>query len=181
MRQIIDYSELLCNKSFAVWFLMINFPEGIDKSKDCSMAEIIEEKCTIDRNWIDDLTGYYDGIFDENDGYIENPKAIKLKLSTGDIFCVEFHPGDTIYYVNEDEIGCTGAEYSIKKISLSQFWEYTKNIGDAEKIFLLPMLRVCSDEKELLFKTAKSILHNVDLQECNVDDLCTCILENCLE
>lgn len=83
--------------------------------------------------------------------------------------------------MNEDELGCTGPEYSIKKISLPQFWEYTKNIGDAEKLFLLPMLRVCSDEKDLLFKTAKLILRNVDLQECNVDDLCRCILENCLE
>ena len=65
------------------------------------MTELIQEKCILDKDWIDNLTSYYDGVFDENDGYVDTPKAVAIKLSNGDEFCVEFHPGDTIYYINE--------------------------------------------------------------------------------
>ena len=61
------------------------------------MTELIQEKCILDKDWIDNLTSYYDGVFDENDGYVDTPKAVVIKLSNGDEFCVEFHPGDTIY------------------------------------------------------------------------------------
>ena len=71
------------------------------------MTELIQEKCILDKDWIDNLTSYYDGVFDENDGYVDTPKAVAIKLSNGDEFCVEFHPGDTIYYINDVQIGCT--------------------------------------------------------------------------
>ena len=180
MKQIIEYSELLSNDNFVPWFLMINFPEGIDNFKDCSLFEIIQENCRIDRAWVDNLTGYYEGA-NENDGYVENPKAIKIKLSTGDNFYIEFHPGDTIYYINDSEIGCTGPSYVIRKLSLSQFFEHTKNIKDIEKIFLLPMLRISFAEKDEFANVIKSILSRVNLQGYSIEDVCTCILENCLE
>lgn len=181
MRQIVEYSKLLLNNNFVIWFLMTNFPEGIDSSKDYSLLEMIQENCVLDEVWINNLTGYYEGVFDEHDGYVDTPKTIKLKLSTGDDFFVEFHPGDTIYYINDDRIGCTGPDYEIRKISLLQFFKYTNNMGDEQKIFLLPMIKISCTEKEELNNVIKSILHTVDLQECNIDDVCTCILENCLE
>lgn len=181
MRQMIDYLELLHNKCFAAWFLMNNFPEGIDICNDCSIAEIIEENCIIDKTWVDDLTGYYEGVFDENDGYIENPKTINLRLSTGVLLFIEFHPGDTLYYIDRNMIGCTGPDYSIRKILFSQFVEYTKEMNEEEKIFLLPMLRVCNNEKELALNLIETILSNYELQKCKLDKLCECILENCIE
>lgn len=181
MRQIIDHLELLHNKCFGVWFLMNNFPEGIDILNDCSIAEIIAENCKIDKTWIDDLTGYYERVFDENDGYVENPKTIKLRLSTGALLFVEFHPGDTLYYIDRDVVGCTGPDYSIRKILFSQFAEYTKDMNDKEKIFLLPMLKVYNNEKELAINLIKTILSNYELQKCKLTELCECVLENCIE
>ena len=97
------------------------------------MAELIQEKCILDKDWIDNLTSYYDGVFDENDGYIDTPKAVAMKLSNGDEFCVEFHPGDTIYYINDIQIGCTGSSYMIRNISLAQFYEYISNMNGRVK------------------------------------------------
>ncbi len=68
MKQMIGCAELLSNSNFMPWFLMTSFPEGIDNSKECSLMELIQETCIIDKEWIDNLTGYYDGVFGENDG-----------------------------------------------------------------------------------------------------------------
>ena len=73
------------------------------------------------------------GVFDENDGYVDTPKAVAIKLSNGDEFCVEFHPGDTIYYINDIQIGCTGSSYMIRNISLAQFYEYISNMNGRVK------------------------------------------------
>lgn len=181
MKQIIEYKKLLSDSNFIPWFLMTSFPEGIDNSKECSLIELIQEECILDKEWINNLTGYYDGVFDENDGYIDKPKAVVIKLSNGDEFCVEFHPGDTIYYINDNQIGCTGPSYMIRNISLTQFYEYTSNMNDSEKIFLLPMIKIAFEEKDELANVIKSILSAVDLQGCSIEDVCTCILENSLE
>ena len=67
------------------------------------------------------------------DGYVDTPKAVAIKLSNGDEFCVEFHPGDTIYYINDIQIGCTGSSYMIRNISLAQFYEYISNMNGRVK------------------------------------------------
>ena len=87
MKQIIEYVELLSNSNFIPWFLMTNFPEGIDNSKECSLTELIQEKCILDKDWIDNLTNYYDGVFDENDGYIAI--AVDTKNKTINITGIE--------------------------------------------------------------------------------------------
>ncbi|MBQ3546359.1 MAG: immunity protein 19 [Lachnospiraceae bacterium] len=181
MKQIIKYIELISNSSFIPWFLMNNFPEGIDNSNECSLMELIQETCILDKDWIDKLTGYYDGIFDENDGYINAPNSVVISLSNGDELCVEFHPGDTIYYINGSQIGCTGPSYMIRSISLTQFIEYTSKLNASEKILLLPMVKITFEEKDELKNVINSILSTVDMQGCSVEDVSACILENSLE
>lgn len=181
MRQIIKYSDLLCNNEFLLWFLMDNFPEGINTETDESIIEIMEENITLDKEWIDELTGYYDGIFDDNDGYLNNPKTIQLLLSTGEHLFIEFHAGDTLYFIDENAIGSTGASYSIKKIFLSEFLNYTKELNNLEKLLLLPMVKVTLSEKDEFYTLFKLILQDVDLKSCNMQDIFKCVFENCLD
>ncbi|MGM9977379.1 MAG: hypothetical protein ACI33J_01130 [Clostridium sp.] len=42
MRNFIEYSKLLCNNNFVLWFLRNNFPEGINVVNDFSISEIID-------------------------------------------------------------------------------------------------------------------------------------------
>ena len=180
VKQVITSDELLANQHFVRWFLMMNFPEGIS-AEGCSVFELIEENCTLDTVFIDHLTGYYEGVLEENDGYVDTPKRVIIPLDTGDEFCVEFHPGDTIYFMNGNEIGCTGGHYKIRKLSLEQFLMYTAHMQECRKLFLLPMVKISAGEKENMTKIIQSVICNFDLQACSAEKVCACILENCLE
>jgi len=125
------------------------------------------------------LTQYYDGVFDEYDGYVECPNAIRLDLN-GNTYEVEFHPGDTVYYLNGEQLGCTGPEYSIRKISLDQFKEFSKDISCKEKLFLLPMLKASVEEKEEVFQIIDEIMQNFELP-IEPERLSKCIWESVSE
>lgn len=174
-RKTIDHKPLLANTSFIIWFLMCGFPEGIDVDEDVSLLELLSSS-PIDKEWIHQLTQYYDGVFDEYDGYVECPNAVRLDLN-GNVYEVEFHPGDTVYYLNGEQLGCTGPEYSIRKISLGQFKEFSKNLSSKEKIFLLPMLRVSDEEKEEAFQIIDEIIQNFELP-IKPERLSKCIWES---
>lgn len=174
-------SSLLANPHFVRWFLMMNFPEGMDAAEGCSLFELMEEKCTLDTAFIDHLTGYYEGVFEENDGYVDSPKRVVLPLAAGDELCVAFHPGDTVYFINGSKIGCTGPHYEIRKLPLSEFLVYTAQMQDREKLFLLPMVKITAGEREVMTQIIQSVLCSFQLQECSTKQIGACILENCLE
>ena len=174
-RTIVDHIDLLSNTSFINWFLMSNFPAGIDVDEDVSLSELLSAS-PIDKGFINQLTQYYDGVFDDYDGYVENPNAIRLDLN-GNVYEVEFHPGDTVYYLNNEQLGCTGPEYFIKKLSLSQFKDFGSYLSSEEKLFLLPMLKASAEEKEEVFQIINEIMQNFELP-INLELLRKCIWED---
>ena len=174
-RTIVDHIDLLSNTSFINWFLMSNFPAGIDVDEDVSLSELLSAS-PIDKGFINKLTQYYDGVFDDYDGYVENPNAIRLDLN-GNVYEVEFHPGDTVYYLNNEQLGCTGPEYFIKELSLSQFKDFGSYLSSEEKLFLLPMLKASAEEKEEVFQIINEIMQNFELP-INLELLRKCIWED---
>ena len=173
-RKIVDHKSLLSNPSFINWFLMSNFPEGIDVDEDVSLSEILSSG-PIDKQFIDDLTQYYDGVFDEYDGYVECPNAIRLDLN-GNAYEIEFHPGDTVYYLNGEQLGCTGPEYFTKRIPLGQYKEFAAGLSSKEQLFLLPMLKAAAEEREEVFQIMDEIMQNFELP-INLELLRKCIWE----
>ena len=93
----------------------------------------------IDINIVHDFTGFYEGVFDINDGYIDVPKTVKIFLDNDNEFYVEFHPGDTLFFLNNEIIGSTGPHYQIRKIPFLSFLNYSKRLSNVEKLLLLPM------------------------------------------
>lgn len=111
--------EIINNKSFWSYFLSVNFPNAYDETTDTDISELLDE---YDNKWIHEFTQYSEEIFDENDGYVDNPNTIELNLNGHD-FMIEFHPGDTVYFIDGQQTGCTGAHFIIKKIDFQLFSE----------------------------------------------------------
>ena len=63
--------------------------------------------------WWETFTGYYESVLDESDGYLEEPVTLNEALSQDKILKIEFHPGDILYFINDEEIGSTGPHWKL--------------------------------------------------------------------
>ena len=181
MRNFIEHSDLMNNKSFLLWFLMTSFPLGLINGED-SIDEVMGSKYNnlINQKFIDEFTGYYDGIFEKTDGYLDDPKAVKIFLNDGDELIIEFHAGDIVYYLNDEMLGCTGPEYVVQKIPFAKFLEYTKVKNNFEILLLMPMVRIEEHESDEYRRYVLSILNSIEVLEDDLADICACIINNCL-
>lgn len=110
----VDIRELdFDNCLFWSYFLSTSYPCAYLDEQDCQLYELVAEVLPVDPDWSDDFTQYYDGVMEEMDGYVENPTTVAVPISDTEILTIAFHPGDTIYYINKEEIGCTGPHWKL--------------------------------------------------------------------
>lgn len=116
-------TKILTNPNFWSCYLISSFGQ-IGESFD---PEFVEKIVDVTENnlfdWWSSFTGYYEGIFDETDGEVENPNTISIEFQNQVNLVIEFHAGDT-YYCLENS--------STKE---------TANLGNIGPHWLLPMLR----------------------------------------
>ena len=134
------------NKKFWTGFVATSFPTALDEETDSSLAEIIEEEETTDSNWWGNFTKYYDGVLEEADGYIEKPQMLICHLTEAQTLKIEFHPGDTVYYINDRQIANTGGEYQIQIFPLADLLRYREGGNDNRMFLLLLPLTVITNE-----------------------------------
>ena len=102
------------NLSFWINYFGCSYLNLYDEEEDVSVSELMEELCTEEvREWWEKFTGWYDGVLDESDGYLDDPAFLEAPLTQGRTLKIEFHPGDTLYYVNGEEIGSTGPHWKL--------------------------------------------------------------------
>ena len=180
MRKIKSIEEVTSKENFMIWFIMNCFPEGIDEETDMSMYDLIEEEYSFDTEWYDNFTNFYDGVFEENDGYVDDPNAIMIELNNHNELIIEFHPGDVIFFMNDSQIGCTGPEYEIKAITYKEYKELTKDLSPEKKLFLLPMVEITENEKTEFYKLVSMVLLNNNISSDCKNQIVEIIVNNCL-
>ena len=159
--QEIDFS----NRNFWVGFMATSFPTALEEETDMSLTELMIEDGMCDTSWWDKFTKYYDGVLEESDGYIDEPETIICELVPTQILKIEFHPGDTVYYINDKQLACTGGHYNIQVIP---FKELLNSIKDKQIFLLLLPLAVIDNQNK---DEAIQIISNT-LQE--IFDKCLC-------
>lgn len=171
--------DIINNNSFWIYFLSVNFPNAYDEITDTDISELLDEY-DYDSKWIDEFTQYSEEIFYENDGYVDNPNTIDLNLNGHD-FRIEFHPGDTVYFLDGQEIGCTGGHFILKKIDFRFFSEITDGIEDI-RIFLLvmPMVYVKNTDIPCARNIIKSALETLDIHKEHVIKITDMITDSLL-
>jgi hypothetical protein len=63
--------------------------------------------------WWDALSGHYEGVMDDSDGYIERPKTLRMPIGGGRLVEIQFHPGGIIYEMR----GPSGAAEPLAELS----------------------------------------------------------------
>ena len=103
------------------------------REKDVSVSDFMKEICTEEsRRWWDAFTGYYDGILEESDGYLDEPTTLETSLSQERMLKIQFHPGNTLYYINGEKIGSTGPHWELQTFLMrksDRYWSRNKDVG----------------------------------------------------
>ncbi|WP_315122422.1 Imm19 family immunity protein [uncultured Clostridium sp.] len=180
MRNIIDFESIKGNSNFWLLFFACNYPESFNEELEETLSEFLSEKFEFPKEFINSFTGYYDGVLDDSDGYVDDPNTLQLSLDTEKKLYIEFHPGDTMFFLDDNEIGCTGPHYEIHAISWEEFKKHTVKKDVREKLLLLPMVYVNSnDEIDELKNVLLSGLEETFFEKDDYNTICNEVIENC--
>ena len=157
------------NRNFWTGFVTTSFPTALDEETDRSLTEIIEENQAADAKWWESFTKYYDGVLEDTDGYLDEPETLICDLTDTQTLKIEFHPGDTVYSINDKQIACTGGEYHIQIFPFADLLNFA-GIKNEKRVFLLllPLTIVSGQETE----TATEIIADA-LREIFPEHLCS--------
>lgn len=87
-------------------------------------------------SWWERFTGYYDGVLDESDGYLENPTTLEVPLAKDRVLKIEFHPGDILYFINDKLIGSTGSHWKLQTVPYEEMKRLLA-LENGQQLFLL--------------------------------------------
>ncbi len=153
-----------------------------DEEEDASVSELMGELCTQEvLEWWKTFTGWYDGVLDECDGYLDDPAFLEVPLTRGRTLKIEFHPGDTLYYIDGEEIGSTGPHWKLRTIPYKELEELLPlERGWQLFLLLLPLAALGCGEAPAAQQEIKT-----QMARCFGTDLCEsvskCIVSGLLE
>lgn len=151
----IDFS----NRDFWVGFMATSFPTALEEESDMSLTELMTESGMCDISWWDNFTKYYDGVLEESDGYVDDPEILIYELAPAQTLKIEFHPGDTVYFINDKPIACTGGHYNIHVIP---FKELLNPIIDKQIfLLLLPLAVIKNSDKGKAIQIISDVLQEI--------------------
>ncbi len=176
----IDIKEIgIENKEFWSSFFAVSYPNGYDEDMDLSVEEIVSQFA--DMEWWDDFTGYDEEVFEENDGYLEEPMSVEAILDGNRTLKVEFHPGDILYYINGENVGSTGPHWKLQIFDFTEIVQLlTKENGEIAFLLLLPLARILANDVSEAEKRIEVMLEKLfDTSVC--EDIVRCLVNQLIE
>ena len=165
------------NKDFWAYQIATQYSMGCEEY-DTDMSEIMSELLDVNIQWMDDFTQFYDGVFEDNDGYLDNPTFVTLKTSANDIYKIEYHPGDTLYFKNNKKIASTGPHFTSHSLPFNVIEQFL-NLENGRVIFLLllPISTVSDNDKSTAYPLIYQILLSIGIPEDYATKITHCIFE----
>lgn len=151
----IDFS----NRDFWVGFMATSFPTALEEETDMSLTELIIENEMYDTGWWDHFTKYYDGVLEQSDGYVDDPETFIYEPTPAQFLKIEFHPGDTVYFINNKQIACTGGHYNIQVIPFKEL--LNPKINKQIFLLLLPLAVVDNPDKVEAVQIISGVLQEI--------------------
>jgi hypothetical protein len=145
-------SHALAEPRFWAAYLCTSFGqigEPFDPVAVCDALGVAQDDA---RTWWKNFTGWYDGIFDESDGDLENPAGVAVEVSPHFLFEVETHPGHTGYFFrpldnsHRVRVGEVGPHWRLPMLR----WSEASRLSAHALILALPGVWVTPDRDECL-------------------------------
>lgn len=159
MKKQVDIKELgFNNKNFWISFFSVSYPNAVDEETDFTLYDILDNEDLSNKevmDWWEDFTGYYEGVLEETDGYLEEPTTLEFLIDETENLKIEFHPGDIIYYINNKKIGSTGPHFELQAMSYQRIEQIS--IGEYGKELYLLLLPIAKLEKNDIFSAEDKI------------------------
>lgn len=151
------------------------YPNSYDEEEDICASDLMQELYTEEaESWWDTFTGYYDGVLDESDGYLDEPTTLETVLPEGKTLKIEFHPGDTLYFINDKQVGSTGPHWKLQTIPYRDV-EHLLSLENGRQLYLLllPLAFIDSGENAIA-SMIESIRKEIaqQMQHYFPEDLC---------
>lgn len=146
----IVHIEDIDNLNFWINYFGCSYPNSYDEEKDVSVSDLMLELFTQEiGNWWNEFTGYYPGVLDESDGYIVNPTTLEIPFAKNKMLKIEFHPGDTIYFINGNKIGSIGPHWKLQVIPFKDI-EQVLLMENGRQLFLLllPLVSLAPEDTQ---------------------------------
>ena len=139
------------NKPFWRGYFLIGYGEAYCEELDMSIWDMEEEIIRDgDLEYWNEFTGWYEGIIEESDGYLDEPAYFETYIDAMNrTLKIEFHPGETVYFLDGEEVGCIGP-HSVTRHPLS--FIAMKSIldgayGDILFFLLFPMVELAEEDR----------------------------------
>ncbi len=179
----IEFDFISGNKSFWLYFISTSFPNAMDEESDIALSDFIYDEYghIIDQDWINKFVQFSEEIMNKNDGYINEPNTLHFNLNAHH-FQIAFHPGDTIYFLDGNEIGCTGSHFQLRTMQFYDFMKTLSGITDKKiPLLLLPMLALEESDISQVRKIVGNGIHSLEFKEEHIDKITDMILSGLLE
>ena len=136
------------NLEFWIGYIGGSYPNSCDE-EDVSVWDQMQEWYTEEvDSWWERFTGYYEGVLMESDGYLDEPTTLVMPLGQEKTLKIEFHPGDTLYFINDEEIGSTGPHWTLQVIPYQKVEQLlTLEYGRQLFLLVLPLAVIKDGEK----------------------------------
>lgn len=147
-RRMVSLEEIdFPNARFWAYFLSTSYPNALLEETDQPMYDLVGQVLPVDVRWTDAFTQYYDGVIEERDGYLDAPTTLEAPLDGGDTLKIEFHPGDTLFFLGDTELGSTGPHHRTGTLPYPRL-KPLLSLPKGPLLFqlLLPMARVTLEE-----------------------------------
>ena len=146
---MIAHAAALKEPLFWAGFLCTSFGqigEPFDSDVVCSAFGVTEDDA---QGWWKRFTGWYDGILDESDGWLENPAGVIVPLARSLTLEVETHPGGTEFHLAVEEtgrfmLGACGSHWRLPMLR----WSEAALLSPEALLLALPGVWVAADQTQ---------------------------------
>ena len=156
------------NLSFWINYFGCSYLNLYDEEEEASVSELMEELCTEEVcEWWEKFTGW-DTWSIWYSSPLDDPAFLEAPLPQGRTLKIEFHPGDTLYYVNGEKIGSTGPHWKLGTVPYKEL-EKLLPLEQGWQLFLLLLPLASLERKEA--PAAQQVI-KVQMMHCFGADLC---------